>query len=102
MKHSRVYSNSYKFIFNYKIIEYGSCDCDIDNNTQLNNNICTEISPSGGVIQSPNYPSDYGSNREIVYTIEVPSNERISLTFMTFVLEENLDFISVCLNTPIF
>ena len=50
----------------------------------------------GGVIQSPNYPKDYGANFDCVYYIRAPdSSKRIRLAFTTFIIETMVDFLIV-------
>lgn len=47
------------------------------------------------VIQSPNYPYEYGNNINSNYTIVASTGKVILLTFDTFVVEENYDFVQV-------
>lgn len=69
---------------------------------QSDNGICTDITASRGVIQSPNYPRSSGFRRLIIYSIEGPTNGRIQLTFSTIVLFSNRDFIYVGCNKYFF
>lgn len=57
---------------------------------------CTDLTSIGGIIRSPDYPGNYGNNRNCSYTIEVPLEAKIKLDFTTFTVEEGHDFISVC------
>lgn len=59
--------------------------------------LCT-ISPSGGVLLSPDFPYDYGPYRDLIYTVVVPNSKRISIIFDIFVVETNKDFVYVSLN----
>jgi hypothetical protein len=48
----------------------------------------TSLTSTGGVVQSPNFPGDYGNNsRACVVTIVVPVGWMIQLKFTTFNLE---------------
>jgi hypothetical protein len=51
--------------------------------------MCTNVTSAGsGVVQSPNFPGDYGNEyRRCYVTIVVPAGKRIRLTFTTFNLE---------------
>jgi hypothetical protein len=51
-------------------------------------------SAGSGVVQSPNFPADYGYESCAV-TIVVPAGKRIRLTFTTFNLEFNKAYIFV-------
>ncbi|XP_075684851.1 cubilin [Rhinoderma darwinii] len=42
-----------------------------------------------GVFTSPNYPNNYPTNRECVYTISVEVNKQITLNFSNFILERS-------------
>lgn len=68
------------------------------NTVQLDNGQCTNVTSSGGVVLSPNFPYDYGNNRNIVYTITVPPKSNVLLVFKTFVVEDKYDYIYVGLN----
>ncbi|XP_046462726.1 blastula protease 10-like [Daphnia pulex] len=52
-------------------------------------NMCTNVTSAGtGVVQSPDFPGDYGSKSKICKVIIiVPAGKRIQLTFTTFNLE---------------
>jgi hypothetical protein len=50
--------------------------------------VCTNLTSGGGVVQSPNFPSDYGKDaRNCLVTIVVPAGKKIQLKFTTFNLE---------------
>jgi hypothetical protein len=58
--------------------------------------MCTNVTSAGtGVVQSPNFPGDYGNDRECHVNIVVPAGKRIRLTFTTFNLEIDKGEISV-------
>jgi hypothetical protein len=63
--------------------------------------MCTNVTSAGtGVVQSPNFPSDYGkeSNQGVrmrFVTIVVPAGKRIRLKFTTFNLETDKAYIYV-------
>lgn len=52
-----------------------------------------------GLIQSPNYPDEYKSNKECVWSIKTSSNYQVALRFHSFELEANencaYDFIEI-------
>ncbi|XP_070575402.1 scavenger receptor cysteine-rich domain-containing protein DMBT1-like [Ptychodera flava] len=50
---------------------------------------------TGGVISSPNYPSNYGNNAICNYLVEVPTNYSILLTFNMFKTENGRDYLHV-------
>lgn len=58
--------------------------------------LCKNTSLSGGTIESPNYPNDYGKVVDLFITITVPVGKRIQLNFDEFAVEP-LDFINVSL-----
>jgi hypothetical protein len=59
-------------------------------------NMCTNATSAGtGVVQSPNFPSDYGNDRECHVNIVVPAGKRIQFAFTTFNLETGKGEISV-------
>jgi hypothetical protein len=60
-------------------------------------NMCTNVSSAGtGVVQSPNFPGDYGSKSRICkVSIVVPAGKNIQLTFTTFNLETGKGVIKV-------
>ncbi|XP_046655597.1 blastula protease 10-like isoform X1 [Daphnia pulicaria] len=53
--------------------------------------MCTNLTSGGGVVQSPNFPGDYGNEFRYcgvtIVIIIVPAGKRIRLTFTTFNLE---------------
>jgi hypothetical protein len=59
--------------------------------------MCTNVTSAGnGVVQSRNFPGDYGNeDRECKITIVVPAGKRIQLTFTTFNLETGKGSIKV-------
>lgn len=56
---------------------------------------CVNVTSSGGVIQSPNYPDNYGQDFSCLYLIGVPSGKRIQLTFPTFIIRTEVDLLTV-------
>ncbi|XP_046654283.1 CUB and sushi domain-containing protein 2-like isoform X2 [Daphnia pulicaria] len=60
-------------------------------------NMCTNATSAGtGVVQSPNFPADYGSdNMYCRVTVIVPAGKKIQLTFTTFNLETGKGLIKV-------
>ncbi|XP_070575399.1 blastula protease 10-like [Ptychodera flava] len=50
---------------------------------------------TGGVLTSPNYPSNYGNNANCNYRVEVPVNHTILLTFTMFKTENGRDNLHV-------
>lgn len=62
--------------------------------------VCVNMTTSGGVIQSMNFPDEYPPNLNCVFTIQSPSYTTITLSFTTFVVENCCDFVSVRNNTP--
>ncbi|EFX67171.1 hypothetical protein DAPPUDRAFT_261997 [Daphnia pulex] len=60
-------------------------------------NVCTSVTPAGtGVIQSPNFPGDYGNDyKNCLVTIIVPAGKRIQVTFTNFNLETGIGSITV-------
>ncbi|EFX73229.1 hypothetical protein DAPPUDRAFT_253493 [Daphnia pulex] len=59
--------------------------------------MCTNVTSAGtGVIQSPNFPGDYGNEEgQCQVSIVVPAGKRIQLTFTTFNLETRYSSIDV-------
>lgn len=58
--------------------------------------ICkNETNNTGGIIASPNYPTDYGNDRTCIYTIRVPAARKIQLSFTVFNVEDTFDWIDV-------
>ncbi|XP_035663300.1 CUB and sushi domain-containing protein 3-like [Branchiostoma floridae] len=50
---------------------------------------------SSGFVHSPNYPGRYSNNLDCTWTIEVNEWEGVSLTPVSFNLEENFDWLGV-------
>ncbi|EFX67166.1 hypothetical protein DAPPUDRAFT_261988 [Daphnia pulex] len=59
--------------------------------------MCSNVTSAGtGVVQSPNFPADYGNGfRTCKVTIVVPAGKKIRLEFTTFNLETRKGFIKV-------
>jgi hypothetical protein len=58
--------------------------------------MCTNLTSGGGVVQSPNFPGDYGNEfRYCGVTIVVPAGWMIQLNFTTFNLETNVGYVGV-------
>ncbi|XP_019646180.1 PREDICTED: enteropeptidase-like, partial [Branchiostoma belcheri] len=55
----------------------------------------TLSTPSGGPVTSPNYPSNYGNNENCQWLITAPAGSTISLTFDSFDLESNYDYLTI-------
>ncbi|CAL4069412.1 unnamed protein product [Meganyctiphanes norvegica] len=53
------------------------------------------MSSSSGRINSTNYPLDYSNNENCVWTINAPEGTKIVLSFMTFELENNHDYLEI-------
>ncbi|XP_078682381.1 CUB domain-containing protein 2-like [Branchiostoma floridae x Branchiostoma belcheri] len=51
--------------------------------------------PSGGPFTSPNYPGNYGNDQNCAWLISVPAGSMIRLTFHSFDLEEDYDFLYI-------
>ncbi|XP_019624235.1 PREDICTED: CUB domain-containing protein 2-like [Branchiostoma belcheri] len=51
--------------------------------------------PSGGPVTSPNYPGNYGNNQSCEWLITVPAGSTIRLTFDSFDLEEDYEFLRI-------
>lgn len=58
----------------------------IDIITPSGEGICNNITLTGGIVLSPNFPNNYESNTLIIYTIEVSSNRIIQLDFDVFAI----------------
>lgn len=56
---------------------------------------CINVTSSGGIIQSPEFPSDYGNNRNCLYHLWAPQGNIIRLSFTTFVVAEDCDYLFV-------
>ena len=66
---------------------------------------CVNVTSTGGVILSPNYPADYGGDANgfsCVYAIEVETGSRIKINFTTFIVENSVDVVTVRLNEILF
>ena len=61
--------------------------------------MCTSVTTSSGVIQSPNFPVDYGNDLDCVIKIE--GSSAVKIEFTTFNLEDTYDFIYVSVSIPI-
>ena len=62
---------------------------------------CVNVTSTGGVILSPNYPAQYGGDDNgfsCVYAIEVETGSRIKLNFTTFIVENGVNVVTVKLN----
>jgi hypothetical protein len=58
--------------------------------------MCTNVTSAGGVVQSRNFPGDYGNNsRACVVTITVPVGWMIQLKFTAFNMETDKAFVQV-------
>ncbi|XP_019622018.1 PREDICTED: CUB and sushi domain-containing protein 3-like [Branchiostoma belcheri] len=51
--------------------------------------------PSGGPVTSPNYPSVYGNNENVEWSITVPEGSIIRLTFDSFLTQSGFDFLTI-------
>ncbi|XP_046654621.1 CUB and sushi domain-containing protein 2-like [Daphnia pulicaria] len=58
--------------------------------------MCTNLTSAGGVVQSPNFPGDYGNNdMDCEVTITTPAEWMIQLKFTTFNLETGKAYVYV-------
>jgi hypothetical protein len=58
--------------------------------------MCTNLTSTGGVVQSPNYPGDYGNgDGNCQITITAPAGWMIQLNFTTFNLETDVAYVQV-------
>lgn len=57
--------------------------------------VCTDLTPNGGIIRSPNYPLDYGNNLNCKIFIRASSRYIIRLDFTVFNVEQDYDVVSV-------
>ncbi len=58
--------------------------------------MCTNLTSTGGVVQSGNFPGDYGKEfRFCKVTITTPAGWMIQLKFTTFNLETDVAFVKV-------
>ncbi|XP_035661699.1 uncharacterized protein LOC118405953 [Branchiostoma floridae] len=51
--------------------------------------------PPGGTVTSPNFPDDYNNDETCEWTIIVPEGSMVLLTFDSFHLEANFDFLTI-------
>ncbi|XP_046462663.1 CUB and sushi domain-containing protein 2-like [Daphnia pulex] len=91
----------YNWQATFSVTSQGS-SCSVHNPAFLEacGNMCTNVTSEGsGVVQSRNFPGDYGNEaRDCIFPIViiiVPAGKRIRLTFTTFNLETNKAFINV-------
>lgn len=56
---------------------------------------CRNLTKVGGVIESVNFPDEYESNLNCLFTINGPPDSKIQLNFTEFVVENCCDFITV-------
>nr|CAH0105087.1 unnamed protein product [Daphnia galeata] len=56
---------------------------------------CENQTSEGGTISSPDYPQDYGNDCACIYTIRVPVDRKIHLSFTVFYVEFQYDWIDV-------
>ncbi|EFX61832.1 hypothetical protein DAPPUDRAFT_338007, partial [Daphnia pulex] len=58
--------------------------------------MCTNLTSGGGVVQSPNFPGDYGNkDRYCNVRISTPEGWMIQLKFTTVNLETNIGYVEV-------
>jgi hypothetical protein len=58
--------------------------------------MCTNVTSGGGVVQSPNFPGDYGKDaRSCFVAISAPAGWMIQLKFTTFNLETGYAYVYV-------
>jgi len=48
-----------------------------------------ELSQEGGYLESPNYPDDYGADKECVWLLTVPQGYQVALRFNSFEIENH-------------
>ncbi|KAI9550977.1 hypothetical protein GHT06_005450 [Daphnia sinensis] len=53
------------------------------------------ISGYSGIIESPNYPNEYGNSLDCRYLVQVPCGYRVRLYFNSFNTESSYDFVNV-------
>ncbi|XP_078584733.1 scavenger receptor cysteine-rich domain-containing protein DMBT1-like [Branchiostoma floridae x Branchiostoma japonicum] len=51
--------------------------------------------PPGGTVTSPNYPDNYGNEEYCEWTITVPEGSVVLLTFDSFHIEEDYDYLTI-------
>ena len=67
---------------NNAICNYDGGDCCL---SKLNTDHCSAcVCFTTGVITSPGFPRNYAENLRLYYSIEVPTNEKIAINFMSF------------------
>lgn len=59
--------------------------------------VCSRFTNQGGTLLSPNYPRDYGNNRNCNITVSASLGSKFLLSFTTFILEQDYDYLSVCI-----
>lgn len=57
--------------------------------------VCSYFTSRGGVLLSPNFPRDYGNNRNCNITVSAPIGSKFLLSFASFIVEQDYDFLSV-------
>ncbi|EFX67173.1 hypothetical protein DAPPUDRAFT_331310 [Daphnia pulex] len=86
----------YNWQATFSVTEISFCRCGFDlRGRQDCGTMCTNVTSTGnGVIQSRNFPGDYGNEyRNCPVTIIVPAGKRIRLEFTTFNLETDIGYI---------
>lgn len=63
--------------------------------------ICN-TTPEGLTIGSPDYPSDYGNDRNCQYYITAPAGMITTISFTTFTVEKDYDHVSVSIKSVFF
>ncbi|XP_046462710.1 cell wall protein DAN4-like [Daphnia pulex] len=91
---SKPITATYNWQATFSVTSQGSL-CSVEN--PACGNMCTNVTPAGnGVVQSPNFPADYGSEyKNCQVSIVVPAGKRIRLEFTTFNLETDISSILV-------
>ncbi|XP_046462724.1 CUB and sushi domain-containing protein 2-like isoform X2 [Daphnia pulex] len=80
---------------NFSVTSQGS-SCSVQDPLACGNMCGDGTSIGTGVVQSPNFPADYGNkDRYCAVTIVVPAGKQIRLEFTTFNLDDNYGFIDV-------
>jgi hypothetical protein len=58
--------------------------------------MCTNLTSGGGVVQSPDFPGDYGNDSRVCkIVITAPAGWMIQLKFTTFNLETDVGYVGV-------
>ena len=57
--------------------------------------MCSDVESTGGRIASPDFPNDYGNNRDCVITVEAPVGKKIGVTFSRINIESCCDLVTV-------